>query len=346
MSHGTRPAGDSVSLGGEDRCLVTGATGFIGGHLAERLAGEGRRVQCLVRSTSNTTLLERLGVELVVGDITQPDSLAEAVAGCRDVFHCAALVSDWATRSEIAQINVEGTRNLLEASVASGAQRFIHLSTTDVYGYPGGSEVDESCGAPRFRNWYAQTKRAAEEQVRRIERSGALETVILRPATVYGPRSTEVVGEIAKAIRNGTMLLIDRGRPLAGLCYVQNLIDAALLASNSTAARGEAFNICDGSDITWRQFTAGLADGLGCSRPRWSLSYGIAIGIAFSLESGYRLLRSATGLSMPPLLSRQAVHVLGIDQGFSNRKAREVLGWAPRVDYATGLRETLAWLKG
>ncbi len=101
----------------------------------------------------------------------------------------------------------------------------------------------------------------------------------------------------------------------------------------------------DGLDTTWKEFTDGLADGLGCSQVRWSLPYWAANGIGFSLEHGYRLLHRATHLSLPPLLSRQAVHVLGRNQSFSNRKARELLGWEPRVGYAAGLEATLDWLK-
>jgi nucleoside-diphosphate-sugar epimerase len=254
-------------------------------------------------------------------------------------------VSDWGTPKEIAQINVEGTRNLLEASVNASVERFVHFSTTDVYGYPGGAAVDETHAAQRFRNWYAQTKLAAETEVRRVEKSGALEAVILRPATVYGPRSTEVVGGIARAIRGGNMLLVDRGRAVAGLVYIDNLVDAAVLALSHAAAPGHAFNASDGLSITWKEFTDGLAEGLGCSGVRWSLPYWAANGIGFSLEHGYRLLRKTTRLKTSPLLSRQAVHVLGRNQDFSNRKARELLGWEPRVDYAAGLEATLAWLK-
>jgi nucleoside-diphosphate-sugar epimerase len=172
-----------------------------------------------------------------------------------------------------------------------------------------------------------------------------MNVVILRPATVYGPRSTEVVGEIARAIRAGNMLLIDHGRAIAGLAYVHNVIDAALLALKHEAAPGHAFNITDGLDITWKEFTRGLAEGLDCSNARWSLPYSLATSIGFSLEHGYRFLRKATRLSTPPLLSRQAVQVLGNDQNFSNRKARDVLGWEPRVGYAAGLEATLAWLR-
>jgi nucleoside-diphosphate-sugar epimerase len=261
------------------------------------------------------------------------------------VFHCGAHVSDWATAEEIARTNVEGTRNLLQASIDASVRRFVHFSTTDVYGYPGGRAIDETHPATRFRNWYAETKLAAEAEVRRAEKVHPLNAVILRPATVYGPRSTDVIGEIGRAIRNGNMLLVDGGRAVAGLCYVDNLIDAAVLALRHDAAPGQAFNVTDGLDVTWREFTDALASGLGCSQVRWSLPYWMANGIGFSLEHGYRLLRRTTRLSAPPLLSRQAVHVLGKNQDFSNRKAREILGWEPRIEYAAGLEATLAWLR-
>jgi nucleoside-diphosphate-sugar epimerase len=297
--------------------LVTGATGFIGGHLAQRLVAEGERVRCLVRATSDTALLDELGVELVVGDLTDAASLAGIADGCEAVFHCGALVSDWATTAEITAINVAGTRNLLAAAAA--VPRFVHVSTTDVH---------------RAGNWYARTKRAAEAEVRRAR----ADAVILRPATVYGPRSTEVIGEIAKAIRARTMLLIDGGRANAGLVYVDNLVEAALLA------RSGDFDITDGLDVTWRQLTDDLAAGLGAARVRFSLPYAPANAIGFSLEHGYRLLRRTTGLTMRPLLSRQAVYVMGRDQAFDNGRARALLGWEPRVGYAEGLRATLEWL--
>ena len=314
--------GKPVDRTRDDVCLLTGATGFIGGHLAQRLVREGYQVRCLARATSDTSLLDELDVEIAVGDLTSARSLARAAEGCRYVLHCGALVSDWATAKEIARINLAGTRNLVAASVGASVHRFVHFSTTDVYGYPGGAAIDETHAATRFRNWYAQTKLAAEHEVRRAERVDALDSVILRPATVYGPRSTDVIGEMARAIRRGNMLLVDGGRAVAGLCYVENLIDAAVLALRHEAAPRHAFNITDGIDITWKQFTDGLAEGLGCSQVRWSVPYWLANGIGFSLEHGYRVLRRTTRLRTPPLLSRQAVHVLGRNQDFSNQKAR------------------------
>lgn len=326
-------------------CLITGATGFIGGHLAERLAQEGWAVRCLARATSDVSHLDSVDVETVEGDLRDAASLISAVKGCRVVFHCGALVSDWATVDEILSVNVGGTRNLLAASVGASVERLVHVSSTDVYGYRGGETIDESYAGSRFSNWYAESKRRAESEVRRVEAAHGLAAVILRPATVYGPRSREVVGDIAHAIRSGHMLLIDRGRPTAGLVYVDNLIEAAVLAAGHDAATGQAFNVTDQLDVTWRQFTDDLARGLECAGPRWSVPFGAANAVAFTLEHGYRLVRGATGLKTRPLLSRQAVHVLGTDQRFSSHKLRDMLGWEPRTSYAAGLARTVAWLR-
>jgi len=328
----------------DELCLVTGATGFIGGRLAARLVHEGYSVRCLARASSDVSRLRELDVEVVVGELTDASSLAAAAAGCHCVCHCGALVSDWATSDEITRINVGGTRDLLEACAAGSVRRVVHFSTTDVYGHPDRRAVVETYTATRFRNWYAQTKLDAELEVRRVQSTASLETVILRPATVYGPDSKDVIGEIAGAIQRGQMLLIDGGRAIAGLCYVENLLDAAILALRHEAAPGQAFNVSDALDVTWRRFVDDLAAGLDAPRVRWSIPYWLAIAIGFSLEQGYRSLRRATGLTAPALLSRQAVQVLGKDQDFSNRKLRETLGWEPRVGYAEGLEATLAWL--
>jgi ornithine--oxo-acid transaminase len=338
------PRGRRLDLSADNACLVTGATGFIGGHIAQRLLADGHQVRCLVRSTSDTTLLDSMPVEIAVGDLTDAGSLQRAAEGCRHVVHCGAQVSDWATTEQMTQTNVAGTRNLLAAAGAASVQRFVHISSTDVYGYPA-REVDESHVASGFANWYSQTKRDAEREVRRAQEQGTLATVILRPATVYGPRSIEMVGEMAQAIRGRYMLLVDGGRAVAGLVYVENLVDAALLALGHEAAPGQAFNVSDGLDVTWRQFTDGLAAGLGAPPVRLTLPYGAARGLGRTLEGGYRMLRRATPLDVPPLLSRAAVDLLGRDQVFSNRKAREVLGWAPRVGYDDGLAQTVRWLR-
>jgi nucleoside-diphosphate-sugar epimerase len=338
-------SGKRVDLAQDNVCLVTGASGFVGGQLARRLLREGYQVRCLVRPTSDVSALPARELELVTGDLTAPETLARAVEGCRYVFHCGAMVSDWGSAEEIQAVNVGGTRALLDACARASVTRLVHISSTDVYGYPGGVDVDESHAAAGFRNWYAQTKLDAEAEVRRAAAGGDLETVILRPATVYGPGSREVVLEIARAIRGRRMLLIDQGRAIAGLCFIDNLLDAAVAAMLREGVAGEAFNVVDDADVSWRAFTDGIADGLGSGRARLNLPFRWAERIGLGLEHGYRLLHRRTGLTTRPLLSRQAVHVMGIDQSFSNRRARELLGWEPQVDYAEGLAATLEWLR-
>jgi nucleoside-diphosphate-sugar epimerase len=132
---------------------------------------------------------------------------------------------------------------------------------------------------------------------------------------------------------------------VAGLCYIDNLVDAALLALKHEAAPGQAFNISDGVKITWKQFLDNLASGIGGKPVRLSVPYWLANALGIGLEIGYRRVRELTALRSEPLLSRQAVQLLGRDQSFSTRKAQEVLGWSPRVDYETGLRSTIEWLQ-
>ena len=338
MSDGATPARGEIHL-------LTGASGFIGSHIAARLAGEGRRLRCLVRASSDTGALERLGVELVVGDLADPACLRRAADGASRVVHCAALVSDWASTAEILAANVAGTRGLLQAAAGAGVARFVHLSSTDVYSHPGRPAVREGYRARSFGNWYAHSKRLAEQEVSQAGSGRELETVILRPATVYGPGSREVIAAIARAIAARQMLLIDRGRAIAGLCYVENLVDAVILALERPAAAGAAFNVADGLEVTWRELVDDLADELGRPRPRLSIPYGAAYALGFALEHGYRLLRRTLRLRTPALLSRQAIGVLARDQDFDTRSAREVLGWRPRVSYREGLAATTAWLR-
>jgi nucleoside-diphosphate-sugar epimerase len=327
------------------RVFVTGASGFIGGRLVQRLvsAFPGCEVRCLVRQWSPE--LKTLGVVQVAGDLDGDRS--HDLTGVDAVFHCAAMVSDWATVAEIRRVNVAGTSRLLAAATQARVRRFVHLSTTDVYGHPHGGPHDETTSvAPHFRNWYSQSKAEAEAEVWRAGAAG-LPATILRPATVYGPGSVKVIGEIARALRAGQMIVIDRGRTVAGLCYVDNLIDALLAAACRNEAVGEAFNIADDEPTTWRDLLDDLSTGLDCLPVRFSLPYGFAMMLALACEHGYRVSRRITGLTLPPLLSRQAVQLMGIDQRFMTEKANRLLQHQPKVRYREGgLARTLAWLRG
>jgi nucleoside-diphosphate-sugar epimerase len=320
------------------KSLVTGATGFIGSHLAQALVAAGDEVRALVRPTSDTRRLAALPVELCVGDLTDPASLRRAVAGVARVFHCAAVVFDWGDPAIFDAANVDGTRHLLASALETGVAKFVHVSSTEVYGYPDYPVAED---APyRYRGWsYCDTKIEAEKQAWAFARRG-LPLTILRPATVYGPRSATIL-EFVALLKGGQMMLIAGGRKNAGLVYVDNLSDALLLAGKPEAGLGRAYNLTDGLDVTWAQFTNELATMLGRGQVRRSLPRGLAYAAACLLEGWGRARKQ----SSRPLLTRMAVEFVGTRQDFDNQRVRQELGWRPRVDFAEGMRRVESWLQ-
>jgi len=321
------------------KSLVTGASGFIGSHLAEALAATGDRVRALVRPTADTNRLERLGVELCPGDLTEPASLERAVAGVERVFHCAAVVADWEPRNLSARVNVEGSAALAEAALQAGVRKFVYLSTTEVYGHPD-ARVSED--APyRYRGWpYCDTKIEAEKRIWEYHRRG-LPATVLRPATVWGPRSKSVVVEFVELLRSGQMMLIDRGRKTAGLCYVTDLTDVMRLVGQPEVGLGRVYNVADGAATTWAEFVNGLAALLGLPPVRASIPRALAYPAGWLMEQWAGLL----GAGHRPLLTRMAVEFVGTHQGFSSARAQRELGWQPRVFLAEGLRRVGEWLR-
>ena len=326
--------------------LVTGATGLIGGHLVRRLAAEGEQVRALVRPGSRVDELEQLGVELVVGDLRDANSVVRAMQGASVVFHCGGLVSDWGKKSDFFSINVEGTRHVIDAAASAKIERLVHLSSASVYGYRGTAAINEMGAvgeSERFdsrRIPYIESKIAAERILNQAIEQGRLDAVVLRPVMVFGPHCQNYVGEIVRHLRTGTMLLLDGGRHIAGLAYVENVVDACLLASRVGDAKG-AFNICDDLPITWNQYIGALADGIGVRRPSRSLPTWLALRLAVCMETAGRMVN----LRRRPLLTRLAVFELGQPQCYNISRARRELGYSPRIDFDSAMQKTLDWVK-
>ncbi|HEV2711130.1 MAG TPA: NAD-dependent epimerase/dehydratase family protein [Edaphobacter sp.] len=325
--------------------LVTGASGFLGGRLAEVLAGENEQVTVLARPSSDLRHLSAISPErlrVVRGDLTDRESLLEAVRDVTHIYHCAAASTDWASMEVYFGSNVRGTEMLLAAAIeARQLQRFIHVSTTDVYGYPAvpcaeAGEVRD-VGLP-----YNRTKILAEEAVWRASDAG-LPVTVLRPATIYGPRGKAFVTDIAELLRKGQMAYIDGGRATGGFLYVDNAVDAMIAAARSSMAIGQVYNLSDGTGATWKTYLKALADGLGCKPPWINLPYGGAMAIAASMEAPYHWMKRLPGR---PMLTRHAVFLLGRDQEFLNSKARAELGFVSRVSMEEGMARSVAWVKG
>lgn len=320
--------------------LVTGASGFIGSHLASALAAKGGEVRVMARPSSDLGSLASLGLTIVRGDLSDPESLREAVADATLIYHCAALASDWGPWADFARANVGGVANLLDAAVAAGTvDRFVHVSTTDVYGYP--RRVPDETG-PRTDVGlaYNRSKILGELLVEECHRRTGLPTTIVRPVTVFGERSQPFAVEIARLLLAGQMPLIGGGKVHAGVIYVADLVDAMVTAAAAPQAVGQAYNLRDPEDMTWQEFIVGYADGLGISQRLRNVPTPLAVAGAYIMERAYR----AVGRQERPLLTHLAVNVMTRDQGYPVDKAQRDLGFAPRVGLEAGQRRTIDWL--
>ena len=324
--------------------LVTGASGFLGGRLAQVLVEQGERVTVLVRKGSDLRHLDGLPrLRVVRGGLTDKDAVLEAVHEATHIFHCAAASTDWARREVFHESNVRGTETLVAAArEARGLQRFVHVSTTDVYGYP---EVPcAEAGAIRDVGLpYNRTKILGEKAVWRAAQEDGLPVTVVRPATIYGPRGKAFVTDIAEFLRKGQMAYIAGGRTTGGFLYVDNAVDAMLAAAQSPAALGQVYNLSDGTGANWQDYVGGLADGLGCRRPWINLPYRTAMAVAGAMEAPYHVVKVLPGR---PMLTRHAVYLLGRDQEYPADRARTELGFRPRVSFAEGIARSVEWVKG
>lgn len=242
----------------KEAVFVTGATGFIGGRICERLVmADAGPVRALVHSTHKAARIARLPVELVRGNLLDRESLRSALGAAKVIIHCGL---------GRAQGIVRGTENLLAVAAEVGVEKFVHMSTAAVHGLtpPPGSETEEARVRPTGDS-YGDNKMRAERAVARFS-DRVMHTVILRPSIVYGPYSAWST-RLVQNLREGTVTLIDGGRGACNTTYVDNLIDAVFLSLNNPAARGQTFYITDGEAITWGDFIRAHAAMLGMSQP-------------------------------------------------------------------------------
>lgn len=278
------------------RVLVTGAAGFIGGRLVERLLLEERaQVRALVRSRASAVWLSRTTAELVPGDITRPESLRPALESCDVVFHCAAVLGGSA--EAMRQANVVGTENLLIAARESGVTRFVHMSSVAVHGPNLPNGADESTPPRPGNSPYAQTKLAAERLVHQHHQSAGLPTVTLRPTIVYGPRSQWWTVDPILRIKKNQLALVGQGRGIANVVYVDDVVNALLLAATVPGIEGETFLISNPDRVTWANFFGAYARMVPGKLPRWPTP--LALGITALTALLDNAIQRARGASTP-----------------------------------------------
>lgn len=322
--------------------LVTGASGFVGGALTRRLARRGERVRVLARPTSRLDHLAGLDVEVALGSLEDAASLEAAFRGVRTAYHCAGLSTDWAPWQAFYGVNVAGVRRLLRAAERTPTlRRLLHVSTTDVYGYRR-QAGDETMPIRDVGLGYNRSKGLGEAVVWAHHQRTGLPVTVVRPGSIYGPRSKDFVFAFARLLQRGQMVLVDEGRAPAGLLYIDNAVDAIVAAAEAEAAVGGVYALRDEAPITWRTYTDALADALGVPRVRVSLSEPAALGAAWAAEQAHRALRRGGR----PLLTRHSMLLLSRPQGFPLYRAQADLGFQSRVPFEEGVARAAAWALG
>jgi nucleoside-diphosphate-sugar epimerase len=320
--------------------LVTGATGFIGRHLARRLLGDGKPVRVLCREGSETRLPRDIAAkaEIARGDLRDRESLALATRGATLVFHCAGQVSDWGREETFFAANVQGTRWLLEASREARVDRFVHLSSIAVFGTPSPPRFDDESPHGESRDPYSRTKVEGEKVAFEFHRATGLPVTVLRPAVVYGPGGTWLE-EPLSMVEQDKMFLLGGGTGTCHPCYVENLVDAMLLAARHPQAIGQGFIVGDGASMTFREYFDAVASIAGKPPVRRSLPLFAARGLAGALEAAARLTRS----EHRPLLTRTAIAMVTTTSEMSIAKIRRVLEWQPRYSFRAAVDELRVW---
>jgi nucleoside-diphosphate-sugar epimerase len=318
-------------MSGERLIAVTGAGGFIGGAVCRRLAAEGAGVVGVDLREEARPLVEAQGAKFVAADIRSTKSLEDAFAGCDAVVNTAALVGDWGRMEEFIEANVRGTLSVLDAAEASGVGRVVHLASVAGWGYEFSRDLDEgaplrSCGGP-----YADTKGASDYLARG---RGA---VVIRPGDVYGPGSVPWTIRPVEAIRSGTFALPGSGEGIMTLIYVDDLVDAIVAATSAPGVEGLAMAVWDGEPVTASEFFNRYSSMLGKGPVRTA-----PLPLVQLAAAGSELVARVTG--RPPTVSREAIRYISRQAAYPNRRARDLLGWEPRVGLDEGMNRTEDWL--
>ena len=314
-----------------DLVLVTGATGLVGSHVAEQAVQRGWRVRALVRPNADLSFLRGLNVELVPGDLDQPESLKSACDGVTIVIHCAAKVGDWGRTDEYRRINVAGTKSLMEATLATQTlKRWVQISSLGVYegkDHYGTDEATAPCATGI--DGYTLTKVESELLVCDYIRDRRLPGVVLRPGFIYGPRDRTVLPKLADRLRSGKFAFLGSSDKLMNNTYVGNLCEAIWLAIERDDVVGEVFNIRDPRAVTKREFIDTVCDAAGIVRPTKIVPLPIARFLASAMETTWKLL----GKRDAPLLNSARIKFLGLNLDYSIDKAVRQLGYAPSTDF-------------
>jgi nucleoside-diphosphate-sugar epimerase len=318
------------------RTLVTGGSGFIGSHVIRALVARGDNVRALVRNTSDVAELERLGVELFHGDLTDESSLERIAEGVTHVIHLAGLLGGAKVPEEkYWDVNVTGTANLLAQFNDGSLERFVHCSTTGVLGPIAGPPADESCPVNPS-NLYELTKSEGEVLAKRYGRDAGVPVLVIRPGMVYGPGNLHLLG-LFRTIKKGLFFLIGTGESLLDPVYIDDVVQSLLLALDCPQAVGGTYIIAGERAVTVAELAQAIGKALGKKPYRFRVPVWAATWIARCSE------RLGNALGFDPRLTLSRVRFFTETRAYRIDRARDELGYCPRVPIEEGIQSTVLW---
>lgn len=325
------------------KVLVTGAAGFLGGHLVDMLLERGDEVRAMVRPVEDATRLRKLdGVEVVLGDLVDLESLKRAVQGMERVFNVAAKTGPWGLEKDYNAVNVWGVADLIMASLDAGVQRIVHTSSITVYGHYLKGIITEDHPFHAEDNPYSRTKIAGEKMVADFVKERGAPVVSVRPAWIYGPRDTASFGRFVAMIESGKGLLISSGNNIVPIVYVRDVAQGLIKAGDAgDEVIGKAYTIADDRRVTQAEYLNTIADFLGAPPVSRKIPYYPLLTAGRSAELVWKTLDRRR--ANPPPVSTYGITLLGGNQEFSIDKARRELGYKPEYDVIRGVFEGINW---
>jgi len=305
------------------RVFVTGATGFVGGQTAERLSLGGHELNCLVRRTSDTSRLTKLGVTLTLGDVTNRSSVLEGMNGCDCVVNIAAAYSFWLPRGQIyTEVNVGGTRNVVEAALETGVSKVVHVSTAAIYGKPAERpfKEDSDPGPVRFSE-YAQTKYEGDLVAWEISRNENLQLVMVYPGGVLGPNDPKPTGEYIQNLIHGRMPATVFDDVVFPWVHVRDVAEIIARAVEKEGNAGEKY-LAVAQNLTFGQINQMISEISGVALPGLKMPDWLAMANATLLTALANIIKK------PPLLGMALDQIRTMKEGAEadGSKAEGALG--------------------
>ena len=321
------------------RILITGATGFIGSRFVLRCLSKQYSVRAFGQENNaaeleNRRLLEKKGAEVVIGSVTDRENVFKICSGIDWVFHLAAAQHEANVPDQhFWDVNVNGTKNLLDGSVEAGVRRFVHGSTIGVYGESLEGNIDESFPL-KPKNIYGVTKLEAEKLVQSYK--SKLPTVILRISETYGPADRRLL-KLFKAIKKNVFFMIGRGDNLHHLIFIDDLIEGFFQSAELDEAVGNIFILAGTKPLTSNEMVNEIAQIFNTKIPKLKLPLFLILSMACILEG---ILRP---LGIQPPLHRRRIDFFRKSFYFSQEHAQKKLKFEPKIDFSEGVRKTAKW---